>query len=114
NYLLNSIRIYPKMKHLALTCLLIFGLSFTAHAQDNALKRVEPMFWWTDMHNTELQVLLYGKNIGNLTPHLDYEGVKVKRAMRVTNDNYLFLYLHISHKAQPGSFEISLMENGQQ
>lgn len=94
-------------------CLLLF-LSAGLSAQDYKLERVEPLHWWVGMENPELQILMYGNDIGELTPRIDYPGVRMKRIQKVENDNYLFVYLSITDKAQAGSFEISLAENGQQ
>jgi len=96
-----------------LTTLLISLIAFGyASAQDYELKRVEPLNWWTRMHNPELQVMLYGNDIGDLAPEITYEGVDIKRIERVENDNYLFVYLHIAHDTQPGTLKISLQKNG--
>ena len=83
-------------------------------AQDYAIERVEPLHWWVGMENPELQVLIYGEDIGDLSPAVDYEGVTIKRIQKVENDNYLFLYLDISKDTKPGQFDISLSKDGKQ
>src|SRR5699024_3358996 len=85
-----------------------------AGAQDYDLKRVEPFHWWTNMENPELQIVMYGNEIGELAPEINYPGVEIKRILKVENNNYLFIYLHVSHTAKPGTMDISLMKNGQQ
>lgn len=86
--------------------LLIFLIPLYSFAQN--IERAEPPFWWIDMQNAELQVMLYGENIGYLKPEIDYEGVTVKRNVSVDNANYLFIYLDICNDAKPGNFDIKL------
>ncbi|HET6528268.1 MAG TPA: cyclomaltodextrinase N-terminal domain-containing protein, partial [Balneolaceae bacterium] len=94
--------------------LFTFIFSFSANAQNYKLKRVEPLHWWTNMHNPELQIMMYGQDIGDLTPEINYKGVDTQRVERVGNNNYLFIYLKISEKAEAGNFDISLLKNGQE
>lgn len=58
------------------------------------------------MQNSELQLLVYGEKIAELTPALEYSGVAIKKVVRVPNPNYLFVYLMISEDANPGTFEL--------
>lgn len=78
------------------------------------IERVEPPFWWTGMHHTEVQVVLYGDQLGELTPEIEYPGVTINRVVRAESKNYLFLYLNIAEYAQPGSFDISLKAKGKE
>lgn len=85
-------------------------LSFTivqAQKTKIELKKVEPAFWWAGMKNTELQLLVYGENMGKSSPSLNYEGVKIIKTTQVQNPNYLFVYLEISSKAKAGKFPIT-------
>ena len=42
--------------------------------------KIEPPFWWTDMPVQELQIQLYGENLGEYRASLDYPGVEIGRA----------------------------------
>ena len=100
------------MKYLRIAVLFLILTITTApaNAQNYAIERVEPLNWWTGMNNPNLQILMYGKNIGNLSPSVNYEGVSIERVEHTGNPNYLFLYLQISDKAAPGRFDIVLNE----
>lgn len=54
------------------------------------IQRVEPPFWYAGMHNPELQILFYGKNIAqndvSVSPNIPILEVK-----RTENPNYLFV-----------------------
>ncbi|PAU95624.1 alpha-amlyase [Aliifodinibius salipaludis] len=92
---------------------LLFGFT-SSHAQDYAIERVEPLHWWVGMENPELQVMVYGDDVGDLSPAVDYDGVTIKRIQKVENDNYLFVYLNISKDTKPGTFDIALLKDGKQ
>ena len=52
--------------------------------------------------------MVYWKNIKNLSPQLDYNGVAIKRTVATENPNYLFVYLEIKSHALPGKIQIDL------
>lgn len=56
------------------------------HAQ---IERVEPPFWWEDMKESKLQLLIYGKNISQYQPEMS--GVNIVEVTRTENPNYLFV-----------------------
>jgi len=98
------------------TCifLTIFILAFSASAlcQDINLQRVEPPFWWKGFKNQQLQLLVYGKDIGKTSVTLKYPGVTLEKVHRAESQNYLFLDLKIQSSAKPGSFTIGFSQNG--
>lgn len=92
-----------------LNILLILLANGTTWAQKQAIdiQRVEPAFWWAGMKNSELQVLVYGKNISAADVSLSYAGVDVSRIEKTENPNYQFIYLTLSPTVKPGSFPIT-------
>ncbi|WP_412467280.1 glycoside hydrolase family 13 protein [Pedobacter sp. KLB.chiD] len=93
------------------TIVLLLILSFNSlYAQK--LERIEPMFWFTGMHNPKLQLLVHGENIASSTVSLTYPGVKLLKVNKVENPNYLFLDLTIAAAAKPGNFPINFSVNG--
>lgn len=97
------------MKKLLLTNLALLFLAFYALAEVK-LERVEPMFWWVGMENPNLQLLVYGDDIGTTEVELDYDGVTLEKVHKVENSNYLFVDLKIAENAQPGEFNIKFKE----
>ena len=88
--------------------LLLLFLMFNMIMQAQyTIDRLEPPFWWAGMKNTELQIMVYGKDISRLEPKIDHQGVKIENVVRVDSPNYLFVNLNIS-EAGPGSFNIEL------
>ena len=94
-------------RKLIFTAIALFALNLGVKASYN-LERVEPPFWWTGMNNPELQVMMYGQDIGELTPSVETKKVSIKRVQKVESNNYLFVYFTVDRQADPGSFTIDL------
>lgn len=92
------------------TSIKLFFLSILMMASLKAagteIVRMEPAFWWVEMKNPELQILVYGPQIARQSITIDYPGVKVKEIVGLENPNYLFIYLDITPQAQPGTMKI--------
>lgn len=95
------------------TIMLFIGIN-GLHSQENVISRVEPPNWWVGMKHTKLQLLVYGENVGDLKPSIDYPGITLERVIQVENPNYLFIDLDIEADAQPGDIEITFSQLGQQ
>lgn len=89
---------------------IIFFLSVMLFsAAYSQVQKVEPAFWWSEMKNPELQLLVYGKNIENFQP--EFSGsIKIKEVKKVENPNYLFITVD-TQNIQPGTFKLSF-KNG--
>lgn len=74
------------------------------------IDRIEPTFWWAGMKNTELQLMVHGKNISDTKPVISYEGVEIKSVSLVENPNYMFIDLGLSPDVKSGSFDIKFMK----
>ncbi len=73
---------------------------------------IDPPFWWADMPVAELQIQLYGEELGYYRASVDYEGIEIIRQIAVDSPNYLFIYLDISKHAKPGQLNIKLTRDG--
>ena len=80
-------------------------------ASTDGIERVEPPFWWQGLKNTELQLLIHGDDLSELSPTIDYPGVSVDRVETGDSPNYLFIYLDIDSSANAGTFEIVLSDD---
>lgn len=76
-------------------------------AQSFEIERIEPEFWWTGFAKTELQLLVYGEDIGKTRVHIDQPGVYLRQSIAVENPNYLFVYLDVTENASSGDFTIT-------
>lgn len=74
-------------------------------AQD--IFRVEPPSWWVGMKNPNLQLMVYGAEVAQITGvDVDYPGVEFRSVQRVQNSNYLFINLTILESALPGALPL--------
>ena len=94
------------MKKSAVTLLLLFSILMLRAQQ----LKVDPAFWWSGMQEPELQIMLYGENIGNYTPTISSNDVVIKESVRLSNANYQIIYLDRS-QSKPQQFDI-LFTNG--
>ena len=86
-------------------------ISATGKKIDKA--RIEPPFWWTDLKNPSLEILLYDQDIGGCDVSIKNDlGIKLKKVERVQNPNYLFLQMEIGPGAKAGTFTIELAKAG--
>ncbi len=81
-------------------------------AQDVAVERVEPPFWWTGFKSPELQLLVYGKNISTCDVAVDHKGLSVVKVHKVENPDYLFIDLKIATTCKAGTFHLIFRKNG--
>lgn len=73
------------------------------------IKHVHPLNWWAGMAHSQLQIMIYGNNVGTLQPELKANGVTLIKTEKTTNPNYLFLYVD-TKDAPPQTFYIKLKE----
>ncbi|MDP1621698.1 MAG: glycoside hydrolase family 13 protein [Bacteroidales bacterium] len=85
-----------------LSLFLLVLIPFRIFSQQITLDRVEPPYWWTGFKHNNLQLMVYGKNIGSTTVSLDYPGLVLRKVHKVENPNYLFLDLTINKAIRPG------------
>lgn len=73
------------------------------------VEKMEPAFWWCGMKNTQLQLMVYGTNIGTYKPVINHPGVVVKSVHPMESPNYSILYLDVKD-AKPGTFVIEFVK----
>jgi len=69
--------------------IVFYLLSFLSFSQK--IERIEPPFWWVDMHQTQLQILCYGKDISNFD--VSFSKGKLIHIRKTENPNYLFILM---------------------
>lgn len=92
---------------IAVSLLLFVTQQIYAQKEVIDIQRVEPPFWWVGMKNTELQVLVYGKDIASASVSIQYDGVSLNSIVKTENPNYQFLYLTIAPTAKSGMVPIT-------
>jgi glycosidase len=87
----------------AVVLVLIATISF---GQTYKIKHLEPAFWWTGMEHKQLQILVHGDQISELSPSFSYPNLQLDSVVRTTNQNYLFLYLSLNKATTAGNFDL--------
>lgn len=101
------------MKNIYSLILSLLLLTTVAEAQlPKEIQIVDPPFWWLEMPVNELQLQLYGDELGHYRASVDYPGVEISAQYAVDSPNYLFLYFEISEVTQAGTLPITLTRNG--
>ena len=70
------------------------------------IERVEPPNWWVGFQHPELELLVYGEDVGTLSPSVDWPGVSIDEVIATGNPNYLFLRLSIGPDTEAGEFDL--------
>ncbi len=103
------------MKKFYLNWIFLFALTTSPvkSSESYHIEHLEPPFWWVNMAERELQLMVHGKNISSLEPELTYPGINIIQVHRLNNPNYLFIDLFISNETMPGKFEVIFNIEGQ-
>lgn len=91
-----------------LTIIFLFLQISLLNAQ--VIERVEPANWWVGMQHSEIQLLVYGKDIGQLEPKITTRGISLAKVIKVQNPNYLFLYISIDDAAKVDVYPIQFLK----
>ena len=98
------------MKHTRLLFMVIFSFCGICRAAATIkVDKIAPSYWWADMKNPELQILLYGNHISSSEVSLSGKGVILKEVVKQDNPNYLLLYIDLS-EAEAQTFNIALKD----
>lgn len=90
------------MKHLFLFLFLALGTA-TVYAKDAPIDRVEPAFWWAGMAHHQVEIMVHGTGISELTPSSDQ--LMILGVTRTENPNYVFIKLETQGK-HAGTYDI--------
>jgi glycosidase len=71
---------------------LMFFLFITT-ANFAQIERVEPPFWWTNMHLSHVQIMFYGKNIAQYKVSVS-NGIVIENIKKTENPNYVFVTIN--------------------
>ncbi|KQB43486.1 putative glycoside hydrolase, family 13 [Flavobacterium daejeonense] len=93
-------------KLLKISLFLVCFLSIKCWAQ---IQKTEPPFWYAGMHNPELQILFYGKNIAENEVSVS-NGIPIKEVQKTENPNYLFVTIDTKDVA-PQELTFSFSKN---
>lgn len=95
--------------NLRFTAFVLFTFAFqTLYSQ---VDRIEPTFWWSGMHRTELQIMFYGERIARW--EVESPDLTIQNVLRTENANYLFVTVD-TREVLPGKYAFRFTENGEE
>lgn len=94
--------------------LVMISLLGFSQSDNISIQKVEPPFWWTGMNQMDLQILVYGTDIGFTEPEIDYPDLLLLEVKRVENPNYLFIHLRMNNDTKAGTFNIRFQKDGKE
>lgn len=83
------------------------SLSVFLYGQEKKQLRIEPPYWWSGFENKQLQLLVYGENIGEMEPQIQHQGIEITNVHKAESPNYLFLDLRLEEQLSPQPFPIA-------
>jgi neopullulanase len=79
----------------------LVGWNWTDSWAGNLIEKIDPPHWWTQMKDQNLQLLLYGKDLGLVEVHLQHHpGVHLRDIIRCESEDYLILNMEIGKHLQ--------------
>lgn len=93
------------MKQLLFLFSVFFSISSFAQ-----IERVEPPFWWSDMHQENLQIMFYGKDISQYEVSAPKD-VAIQNVLRTENSNYVFVTIK-TKELPAGSYTFNFSKKG--
>ena len=73
------------------------------------VEKIEPPFWWTEMHNSELQLMVYGKDIAQYDVAFS-NTIQITDIKKTENPNYLFVTINTKN-ISPGTYELQFSKD---
>jgi glycosidase len=91
-----NIKMDDMVKKFSVVLILLFSNFYMLVGQINPIERIEPPFWWAEMKNNSLQLLVYGESIGEARVKLKSGIATFETAQQVDSKNYLFINLRVN------------------
>ena len=100
------------VRRLLSVAIMTLGMTLSAVAADSRVERIEPLSWWVGM-NMPLQVMFYGRDIGNCSVAMaeGCHSVGIRAVHKADSPNYLFVDVDIAEGAEAGTYWFVLTDN---
>lgn len=59
------------------------------------IDRIDPTNWFVGMKNPQVQLMLYGKDVGAASVTTDYPGARIDSIVKLDSPNYLLVYMNL-------------------
>src|SRR3989339_367628 len=83
-------------------------ISTNIAAQNIVVNKIEPPNWWAGMKTNKIQLMIYGKNLNNISAGFKDKNIKVVRVNKIANPDYAFIDVEIKNDIKPNDYELTL------
>ncbi len=77
----------------------------TSFAQDLLIDKIEPPNWWIGMKWNTLQLMIYGKELSDITVESKDKRIEIVEVHKIENSNYAFVDIIVPSDIQEGEYE---------
>jgi glycosidase len=102
----KNIFISVQNKNLPLIILFIFLCFPISLSQDFSINKLEPPNWWAGMKWSNVQLMVYGDNLGDVSVSIQNSGINVISTHPSASNKYLFVDIQIPSNLIAGEYEI--------
>lgn len=89
-------RFSSKITRISAFLLFLFFFSISLSAQSLKIDKVEPPNWWQGMKMDEVQLMVYGEGLNEISVSSAADGVEIVSVQTLSNSSYAFVDLKIS------------------
>jgi len=90
--------------------ILIINLLSLTELFSQVVKQIEPPFWWAEMKNNNLQLMIHGDEISTYSVTSDHPEL-IKDIEKTQNPNYLFINVVLPSDFKPSIIKINFLKN---
>lgn len=90
------------------TVLSLISAASIASAGPPSIQKVEPPNWWSGMALQEVQLMVYGEGLDQITAHFDDERIQVKAVHTLPNPTYAFIDILIPDDLPAGTYTLHI------
>ncbi|MCZ6703907.1 MAG: cyclomaltodextrinase N-terminal domain-containing protein, partial [Ignavibacteria bacterium] len=102
----NGKKFRVEKKTLLSLIIFIFFFFPVSFPQEFAVNKIEPPNWWAGMKLNAVQLMVYGKNLNDVSVTSAYPQLKVSAVNNAESPNYLFVDIEIPVDLPRGEYEI--------
>ena len=95
------------------TVILVFYINLAVcFGQNIKINKVEPPNWWAGMKWNKVQLMVYGKDLHNISAEFNNKEIKVLKVHNAESSSYSFIDIRIPSDLNPGTYKLIIHKDG--
>ena len=95
------------------TVIIVFFINLVfCFGQGIKINKVEPPNWWVEMKWNKVQLMVYGKNLNNISAEFNDSKIKVLKVHNAESPSYSFIDIQIPSSLKPGNYKLTVHKDG--